>query len=90
MGIMGGLGIMGVVGGLGGFCLWGGGFGGFWFGVRGVGDRGLLGGGAAFGLEGEDALAVGVDVCEEEDGESAQFLVGGYSAGLHVGYYGHE
>ena len=60
------------------------------FGFGGLGCGGLLGGGAAFGLEGEEALAVGVDVCEEEDGESAQFFVGGYGAGLHVGYHCHE
>ena len=57
---------------------------------NGFGGGFLFGGGAAFGLEGEDALAVGVDVGEEEDGESAEFFVGGDSAGLHVGNHGHE
>ena len=59
------------------------------FGVGGFGGF-LFGGAAAFGLEGEDALAVGVDVGEEEDGESAEFFVGGDGAGLHISYHGHE
>ena len=63
---------------------------GFWFRGGSFGCGFLFGGGAAFGLEGEDALAVGVDVCEEEDGEAEQGFVGGYSAGLDIGYHGHE
>jgi len=49
----------------------------------------LFGGRAAFGLEGEKALTVGVDVCEQEHGEAAQLIVGGDGAGLHIVYHSH-